>query len=154
MNPLLAAQAAHHFDAPGQEAMASSSGSQLQPFPVTTGFAASGTERRRVQDTPSPLRPSSPFIANQKLQEHREEVGLTPPPTPYLNDNRMVTPALDVFVLTFNCGKEAVDANVFARHLRSALTLEVEHPTSGNMKVEEVLVTRKRIDKLPDLVVL
>lgn len=33
----------------------------------------------------------------------------------------MSAPALDVFVLTFNCGKDVVNANVFARHLHGAL---------------------------------
>lgn len=33
----------------------------------------------------------------------------------------MSATALDVFVLTFNCGKDIVDANVFARHLQGAL---------------------------------
>lgn len=75
----------------------------------------------------------------------------------------MTAPALDVFVLTFNCGKDAVDANVFARHLRGALVqrgkaggpsrtgeADVEGEYSGDGVREAV----HGEDELPDLVVL
>lgn len=75
----------------------------------------------------------------------------------------MTAPALDVFVLTFNCGKDAVDANVFARHLRGALvqrgkTAGPSRTGDGDAESESggdgVREAHQGDDDLPDLVVL
>lgn len=75
----------------------------------------------------------------------------------------MSAPALDVFVLTFNCGKDAVDANVFGRHLHGALLqrgkaadltrageVDNEHEYGG----DGVRESDQGDNGLPDLVVL
>lgn len=69
----------------------------------------------------------------------------------------MATPTLDVFVLTFNCGKAPVDANVFARHLRSALShdVEVAREGAGELNVDPGGPAEPETRaNLPDLVVL
>lgn len=91
------------------------------------------------------------------LEKYRETVGLTPPPTQFVARSSMTAPALDVLVLTFNCGKEAVDAKVFARHLRSALSYDVEHVESHEGEPEQEqhgYMGKERRGVLPDLVVL
>lgn len=67
----------------------------------------------------------------------------------------MEASALDVFVLTFNCGKEVVNANVFAKHLRNALSYDVEVPAVvDDAQGESSAKTRQPRTVLPDLVVL
>lgn len=93
-------------------------------------------------------------LVGRAIEEHRQTCGLTPPPTPYV-PSKMAASALDVFVLTFNCGKAVVDANVFARHLRSALSYDVEIPAVVNdARGEEARTTKYTRTVLPDLVVL
>ncbi|CAN8100147.1 unnamed protein product [Discula destructiva] len=76
----------------------------------------------------------------------------TPPPTPFANRNMMAAAALDVLVVTFNCGKEAIDATIFARHLRSALSSGVEVRGHGELGNDGVVDPQRR-HVLPDLVV-
>lgn len=60
-----------------------------------------------------------------------------------------MTPAasLDLFVLTFNCAKNIIDVDVFARHLQHALQQHGQRREGDGPGLNEPL-------ELPDLVVL
>lgn len=93
-------------------------------------------------------------LVGRAMEEYRQTCGLTPPPTPYF-PSKMAAQALDVFVLTFNCGKAVVDVNVFSRHLRNALSYDVEIPAVVNdARGEQASKTKHTRTVLPDLVVL
>lgn len=127
---------------------------------------AAGAVQASSSAPSAPARPAPLQVAAQVglLDPPRRRSLLTPPPTPFVDSSRMTAPALDVFVLTFNCGKDAVDANVFARHLHGALLQrgKAAGPSSSTGEVDnereydgtEVRDTASGDDDLPDLVVL
>lgn len=125
--------------------------------PVAGALRASSPAPPSARGTPAPLQ-----VAAQVglFDPPRRQSLLTPPPTPFV---AMTAPALDVFVLTFNCGKDAVDANVFARHLRGALlqrgkaagrSRAGEGDDEGEYGGDGVREATQTDNELPDLVVL
>lgn len=75
------------------------------------------------------------------LHQRRTRSILTPPDTPFSNATMGTSAgALDVFVLTFNCGKAVVDVPTFARHLRGALVQRGQAARSGSSPDEGRLI--------------
>lgn len=102
--------------------------------------AASGSDSAAAA-THASGRSNRPAALGTHMHPRRTRSILTPPDTPFSNATMGTSAgALDVFVLTFNCGKAVVDVPTIARHLRGALVQRGQAARSGSPPDEGRLI--------------